>query len=251
MKTIKTTFLLATLVLFVPLSMTAQQMFHVHEDVVKPSMTMEYETILSEVGKLIKEHPLENVTMLVLQGNNNSYYFVRPISSMADLDKPSPVAQLATKAGAEKVWPLFERMDKCYDIEKDYIITLNGDLSYMPEGMNITPEGENYREQYKIYYSPENRNAVKESMKAIKDEFASKGSKMYYRVYNSGFGADAEFFLVSIAAKDEVDMATKGKANQDLMGDDGQKVMFNMFQNIRSIEEIEGMMRPDVGISQN
>ncbi|NNC45857.1 MAG: hypothetical protein HKN99_08250, partial [Winogradskyella sp.] len=152
---------------------------------------------------------------------------------------------------AEKVWPLFERMDKCYDIEKDYIITLNGDLSYMPEGMNITPEGENYREQYKIYYSPENRNAVKESMKAIKDEFASKGSKMYYRVYNSGFGADAEFFLVSIAAKDEVDMATKGKANQDLMGDDGQKVMFNMFQNIRSIEEIEGMMRPDVGISQN
>lgn len=251
MKTIKLTLLIAVMVLFVPKTMNAQQMFHVHEDVVKPSMTMEYETVLAEVGKLIKEYPLENTTMLVLQGDNNSYYFVRPISSMADLDNPSPVSQLATKAGGDKVWPLFERMDKCYDIEKDYIITLDNELSYMPNGMTQTPEGENYREQYKIYFSPENRGAVKESMKAIKDMFVAKGSKMHYRVYKSGFGTESEFYLVSIAAKDELDMATKGKANQDLMGEAGQQTMFSMFQKVRSMENIEGMMRPDIGINQN
>lgn len=251
MKTIKLTLLLAMMVFFIPKSMSAQQMFHVHEDVVKPSMTMEYEAVLAEVTKLIKEHPLENVSMLVLQGDNNSYYYVRPISSMAVLDEPSPVSQLATKAGGDKVWPLFERMDKCYDIEKDYIITLENDLSYMPDGMTQTPEGENYREQYKIYYSPENRAAIKESMKAIKDMFVNKGSKMHYRVYSSGFGTDSEFYMVSIAAKDELDMATKGKANQELMGDEGQQTMFNMFQKVRSMENIEGMMRPDLGVNQN
>lgn len=251
MKTIKSMSLLAMMVLLVPFTVSAQQMFHVHEDVVKPSMTMEYETILSEVGNIMKEHPLENVTMLVLTGNNNSYYFVRPISSMADLDKPSPVAQLAQKAGGDKIWPLFERMDKCYDIERDYIITLNNELSYMPDGMTMTPEGENYREQYKIYYSPENRAAIKESFKAIKEMFAAKGSKMHYRVYNSGFGAESEFYLVSIAAKDEMDMAVKGKANEELMGDEGKQAMFNMFQKIRAMEEIEGMMRPELGVTQN
>lgn len=250
-KTIKNILLMAILVLLAPKTISAQQMFHVHEDVVKPSMTMEYEAVLKEVGELIKENPLEEVTMLVLQGYNNHYYYIRPIGLMADLDKQSPVGQLAEKAGREKVGKLFNRMDKCYDVEKDYIIILDNDLSYMPNGMTQTPEGENYREQYKIYMSPENRATVRDKMKAIKALYEQKGSKTHYRVYRSGFGTDAEFLLVSISAKDEMHMAERSKANEELIGEDGKKAMQELFVNVLKIEEIEGEMRPDLGVSSN
>ena len=246
-KTIKNVLLLAIIALLAPITMNAQQMYHVHEDVVKPSMTMEYEAVLKEVGELMKENPLEDVTMLVLQGYNNHYYFVRPISGMADLDKLSPVGQLAEKAGKEKVSTLFNRMDKCYDVEKDYVIILDNDLSYMPNGMTQTIEGENYREQYKIYVTPENRATVKEKMKAIKVLNEQKGSEQHYRVYKSGFGADAEFYLVSISAKDDMHMAERGKANEKLIGEDGKKTMSDLFVNVLRIEKIEGEMRPDLG----
>ena len=250
-KSIKNALFLAVMLLLVPKSIYAQQMFHVHEDVVKPSMTLEYEAVLKDVGELIKENPLQDVNMLVFQGNNNHYYFLSPISAMADLDKQSPVAQLAEKAGEEKVSQLFKRMDKCYDIEKDYVISLDSDLSYMPDGMTQTPEGENYREQYRIYFAPENRADVKEKMKAIKALYEGKNSKSHYRVYKSGFGADAEFYLVSISAKDKIHMAEKSKANEILMGEDGQSNMRELFVNILKIEEIEGQMRPDLGTSTN
>ena len=250
-KTIKNALLLVVMLLFIPKSIYAQQMYHVHEDVVKPSMTMEYESVLQEVGELIKENPLEDVNMLVLQGYNNHYYFVSPISSMADLDKQSPVAQLAEKAGQEKVGQLFKRMDKCYDVEKDYVIILDNDLSYMPNGMTQTPEGENYREQYKIYVAPENRAVVREKMKAIKALSEKNNSKSEYRVYRSDFGTEAAFYLFSISAKDATHMAEKSKANEELMGEDGKAAMSDLFLNILKIEEIEGQIRPDLGTNSN
>ena len=251
MKILKKILLLAILMVLAPATMNAQQKFQVHEDVVKPSMTAEYEAVLKEMGELIKEYPLEGVNMLVLRNNNNHYYYVSPISSMADLDKQTPIAQLYEKAGSEKVGKLLTRLDKCYDIEKDYIITLDADLSYMPNGLTQTPAGENYREHYKIYIAPENRDAVKEKMKAIKNLYVDKGSKLHYRVYKSGFGTESEYYMVSVAAKDEADMAAKATANDNLLGDERKKMMLELFENVLRIEELEGEIRPDLGVQSN
>ncbi|WP_026755614.1 hypothetical protein [Sediminibacter sp. Hel_I_10] len=246
MRTLKTFVFTLTLMLAIHFNNDAQQLFHVHEDVVKPSMTSEYEDILKELFKIIEDNPIEDFNMLTLRGYNNHYYYIEPINSMADLDKPSPLASLAKTAGEEKVMSILKRMDKCYDVEKDYIIKLNNELSHMPDGMTQTPEGENYREQYKIYYTPQNRSMMKEKMKSVKDMFITKNSKMHYRVYESGFGTEAEFYLVSISAKDESDMATKSEIHEKLLGEDGKKMMFDMFQTTLNIEEIEGEIRPDL-----
>lgn len=243
-----------TFILLLSMSFTlmfSQQKFHIHEDVVKPSMTAEYEAVLAEFNKLTKEHPIEDFNMMVFQGSDNHYFYISPIESHADLDKPSPIAMLAEKAGKDKVYALFDRMDKCYDTERDYVLVLDNDLSYMPDGMTLTPEGQNYREHYKIYVSPGNRNEVQEKMAAVRKMFADNQSKMHYRVYKSGFGTEAEFYLVSVAAADELDMAQKAKANRELMGDDGQSMMFEMFQTTLNIVETEGFMRPELAVTSN
>jgi hypothetical protein len=250
-KTFKSVLLLAMMLLFTPNKAQAQQMLHVHEDVVKPSMTMEYEAILKEVNDLIKANPLDNVTMSVFRNSSNHYFFVRPISSMADLDGQSPIAQLAEKAGKEKVYDIFRRMDKCYDVERDFILISDDELSYKPSETSQVAQDQNYRKHYRIYYSPEHRTAIRDQMKAFKALNEKKGAKGYYNVYRSGLGTDAEFLLVTVSAKDEIHMAERGKVDEELLRAEGQSIMQNLFLKMSKFEEFTGEMRPDLAVTSN
>jgi len=241
------------MILLIPLGsiaqdMTKNQSFWIHEDVVKPGMISEYEAVCKELLGHLKTHNIQEANYIVTNTVDNRYLYVGPIDSMADLDN-SVFAGLAEKMGKENMNDLFNRMDKCYDVEHDYIITLDNDLSYQPGGINQTPEGENYRKFHYLYITPANRAVVKEKMKAVKDMFASKGSKVFYRVYRSGFGTRGEFYMVAVAAKDEVDYAQKAMANDALLGEDGNKVMRDLFSNLLRYEEYAGQMRPDMAYS--
>jgi len=253
MKTLKQSLIFFTITLLIPLGSIAQDMaknqsFWVHEDVVKPGMIAEYEAVCKELVGHLKTHNIQEANYIVTNTADNRYLYVGPIDNMADLDN-SIFSALAEKMGKENMNALFNRMDKCYDVEQDYIITIDNDLSYQPGGIDQTPEGENFRKFHYLYVSPGNRAIVKEKMKAVKDMFASKGSKVYYRVYRSGFGTRGEFYMVAVAAKDEVNYAQKALANDTLLGEDGKKTMWDLFSNLLSYEEIQGQMRPDMAYS--
>lgn len=250
MKTLKQSLILCAMIFLIPLGSIAQDMaknqsFWVHEDVVKPGMIAEYEAVCKELIGHLKTHNIQEANFIVSNTADNRYLYVGPIDNMADLDN-SIFTSLAEKMGKENMNALFNRMDKCYDVEQDYIITLDNDLSYQPGGINQTPEGQNFRKFHYLYLSPGNRALVKEKMKAVKDMFASKGSKVYYRVYRSGFGTRGEFYMVAVAAKDEVDYAQKAMANDVLLGEDGKKTMWDLFNNLLRYEEFRGQMRPDM-----
>jgi len=251
MKTLKTALFILTLLLIAPISASAQKMYRIHEDVVKPSHIMEYETVVKELLAMLKTHNIQDTNWITAVTNNSRYMFVAPIENYAVLDKPNFVSALIEKEGREKILGLFNRMDKCYDTELDYMITLNEELTYMPEGITQTPDGENYREFHFVYVSPGNRSVVREKMKAIKELYKTKGSQTYYRVYNSGFGTDGEYYMVAIAAKDQEHMIQKGKANKELLGEDGEKAMWAMYSNVLRYEKVEADMRPDLAYSSN
>ncbi|MBT8179843.1 MAG: hypothetical protein HKP60_12065 [Eudoraea sp.] len=242
-----------TLLLMLPVLVSAQednksQAYWVHEDVVKPGMAGEYESVCQELLGHLKTHNIQGTGWITTSTADSRYLFVSPISDMSDVGK-SPFPELAEKMGADEMGALFGKMDKCYDVEHDYVIHLDKELSYMPAGITQTPEGQNYRKFHYLYVTPSNRAAVNEKMKALKDMFASKGSKVDYRVYKSGFGTRGEFLMVAVAAKDPVDYAQKGAANQELMGEDGQKMMSELWENLLKYEEIVGQMRPDMAYS--
>ncbi|MCX2720288.1 hypothetical protein [Lentiprolixibacter aurantiacus] len=252
MRTQKIKTLILGLIFMVPALILAQdnspQAFWVHEDVVKPGMVGEYEAVCKELLENMKTHNIQNDGWIVTNTADSRYLFVGAIDNMADLDK-SPFPGLAEKMGGDKMGALFGRMDKCYDTEHDYVIYLDKELSYMPGGITQTPEGQNYRKFHYLYFTPEKRATVREKMKAVKDLFVAKGSKVDYRVYRSGFGNRGEYYMVAIAAKDPVDYAQSGMDNQKLLGEDGQKVMGELWGNLLKYEEIAGQMRPDMAYS--
>ncbi|WP_273567346.1 hypothetical protein [Maribacter halichondriae] len=254
MKTLKTTLLMAFAFLLIPSLTYAQdsktQSFWVHEDVVKPSMVTAYEKVCKDLTSNLKKHSIQGIGMIVTNTVDHRYLWVSPIASMADINYDA-FNTLSEKMGSGAMSALFDEMDKSYNIEHDYVIHLDEELSYMPDGMTQTPEGQDYRKFHYFHYTPANEDMVREKAMAIKKLFESNGSNVHYRSYKSGFGARGAFYMVAIAAKDAVDYATKIAENNKLLGEEWAKTFGDFQASLLEYEIIEGQMRPDMAYSSS
>jgi hypothetical protein len=244
MKIFKSSLLLTLILCFTINFSQAQKRYQVHVDNVKPSMVGEYEKISKQFLESCKKHNPQT-SWITATTSDFRYMWVSPMENFAELDK-DPFSDMS-KAMGDDWGKIFEDYNKCYDSHSDFIITLSESLTYMPEGISQTQEGQNHRKYYYIYFTPENAKTVYDGMKGVKDMFASKGSKEYYRVYRSGFGNPENYYLVAISSKDEVDAATRGKANEELLGDGRHEVFGKLMQGVSRMEEYTGAIRPDLG----
>jgi hypothetical protein len=246
MKTIKSTFLITIILCLATNFSQAQQAYQIHQDNVNPSMIMEYEKTAKEFAAACKEHnPQTNWVTAVT--NDLKYSYITPIENMADLDK-RPFADMSKKMG-DKWKEIFNNFDKCYDSHRSYVIHLIEDLTYMPEGITTTQEGQNYRNWYYIYFTPSNADKIREGMKAVKELYTAKGSKEYYRIYRNGYGTSEDFYLVAVSSKDEIDSATRGEANKAVLGPDRWETLSKVMNYASRYEEYSGEMRPDLSYS--
>lgn len=251
MRTLKISFLTIMLSVFSLGIMQAQdapKMYWVHEDVVKPAMVASYETVCKDLTANLKKHNIQGFNVIVTNTADHRYLWVSPIASMADINYTA-FNTLSEKMGAGAMTALFDKMDKSYDTEHDYVIHLDEELSYMPGGITQTPEGQDYRKFHYFHYTPANEGSVREKAMAIKNLFESKGSKVHYRTYKSGFGTRGAFYMVAIAAKDPVDYASKIAENNTMLGEEWQKIYGDFQASLLEFEMIEGQMRPDMAYS--
>jgi len=243
MKTIRNTCIAFIMTLLMMNISIAQQKFQVHQDNVKPSMFMQYEKIAKEFNEASVKHNLQ-ATWFTASTNDFKYFYVTPIENFAELDE-RPYADMAEAMG-DDFTKMFEEFNKCYDSHGTYIIVRDSELSYMPEGVEDAPVDENYRKWYYMYYTPENAKNVREGMKAVKEMFKTKGSKQYYRVYRNGLGQMENYYMVSVAAKNEIDSAQRDEANKAVLGPERIDTFDKLLKYISRMEEFSGEMRPDL-----
>lgn len=243
MKTIKSIFLLALMICLAISFTHAQKLFQVHVDFVRPSKLADYEKTAKDFAEACKKHNPQT-SWITVSTSDNRYMYVSPMENFAELDK-NVFADMASSMG-DSFADMFRQFNTCYDKHGDYVLMLDEGLTYMPDGITQTPEGENYRKFYFLYYTPENQRKLTEAMRAVKETFASKGSKEYYRVYRSGFGVIDSYYMVAVSAKDEMDSAARGKANDELLGDSAREIFGNLMGALSKFEEVSGWMRPDL-----
>jgi hypothetical protein len=252
MKTLKTSLLFALTFVLVTNFAIAQnnnsQAYSVHEDQVKPSMIAEYEKTSKELIAKLKEHNIQDVNWLTSTTQDGRYLYVTPIDNMADLDK-RPFAALAEKMGGEAMGKIFDDMNKCYNNHGSYVIHLDKNLTYMPEGITLTPEGENYRRFFYLHVKPKNYSKLVEKMKAIKELYTAKGSKVNYRVYHAGFGVMGNYIMVAAAATNGEEYEKRSTENNALLGEEGKALFDEMFKLVSKFEAFTGSVRPDLGYS--
>ncbi|GAA3572353.1 hypothetical protein [Snuella lapsa] len=246
MKTLKNALLIAFAFCLTLNISHAQKRYYIHVDNVKPSMVKDYENVAKDFVEACKKHKPQT-TWLTSVTSNFKYMYVTPFEKFADLDA-KPFADMAKAMGDD--WAnMFKRFDKCYDSHTDYIITLDEDLTYMPEGFSQTQEGMDNREYYFLYFTPQNETKLRDALKAIKDMFSNKNSKEHYRIYRSGFGNPESYFLVAISSKDDIDAAMTSKANAELLGEMRHEVFGNMMKYLYRFEEYKGEIRRDLAYS--
>jgi len=243
---LKTTMLFAVLMFSANVAINAQnQLFSIHADYVKPSMESEYVAASKAFVAECKKYNLQNSDWTEVRLDNGTYLTFESIPNMAALDADS-FAPMIEKMGKENFQALLDRFNKCYDRHGNYLLTRIESLTYMPEGAVAAQEGQNYRKYHYLYVTPSTAKMVGEKMKAIKELYAQKGSKEYYRVYHSGFGTLGEYFLVAISAKDEQSYAKQSDENEALLGAEGKKLLDDLFKNISRYEPVTGYIRPEL-----
>lgn len=251
MKTLKTTIVLAVLLVLTSTISNAQnQSFWIHADQVKPSKQAAYEQVTKDFIAACKEHDIKDSNWATARVNDGTYLSISPIANMADLDK-NPLAPLMEKMGEEKFRDIFKRFNECYDKHGDYMVHLINDLSYMPNGLTPNTPGQNYRKWHFLYVTPSNGAALRAKLKDIKDLYEKKGSKENFRIYRSGFGTMGDYFLATISAKDEQSYAKLSSENDLLLGEEGKKLFGEMFLLLDKYEVKTGEMRPDLGYTNN
>ncbi|WP_373516949.1 hypothetical protein [Pricia sp.] len=224
------------------------QAFYVHEDQVKPSMIQEYEKISKEFTETCKKHNLQDVSWQVAATDTGRYLNISPMENFADLDT-NYFAPLMEKMGEKAFGDMFKSFDACYDKHGDYIVYLNNELTYMPDGISTITEGEDYRKWHFLYVTPENIQNLKGKLKELKALFEKKGSKEYYRIYHNGFGNMGDYYVAVLSAKDAGDYAKKSKENDALLGEEGKKLFGEMMKYVSKYETETGGMRPELAYS--
>ena len=230
------------------LPISAQQMFMIHEDVVRVDKMMQYEEAAATLHKYIVESGA-NLPHSTAMTNDLHYLYVMPLANHAAIDDfGKNWAPLNQKFGEEKMNALWKKFDECYDVHKNYLITLDEDLSYYPSGDIMADDGGNARKWTYIYAHPDKGEGLTAVAKKWKELYQKHGIERGYRVYRGGLGTDIGTLIIVDYGKDLADIAMQEKKNQEKIGAEGQALWMETTAVVRQYEEKYGEMRPDLSV---
>ena len=254
MKSIYTLFSALSLVLLMSFSSWAQsdryQLYVVHEDHVNEGKMEQHHQSDKNIIKAAKDNNMKGSNWITFVSDDNRVMYLSPIKNMGELDN-NPFEDLEKKIGKDEFEKLFDSYKGTYSKHGDYILRLDNELSYMPDGMTTTPEGENYRRLVFYHIPPENAEKAEEIAKEAKKLYADKNSKTHYRVYKSGFGNMGSYFMVATSAKSEQDMENRREEVQQLLGKEGEDLRDRIEKVFTDIEVVTGHIKPELSYVQN
>jgi len=221
------------------------QAYWVHEDPVYPSKVADYEEYCYILAENCRKYDIKEASWITVSTDDLRYFHLSPIVNMGDLDK-SRFSLLIDKMGENEFNVLFDNFDNCYDTHNDYIIHLDKELSYMPQGVQIVENGMEFRKLEYWYVTPQNFQKVLDLAKEFKELYRKNNSKEYYRLYRSGFGAVGQFILVAISANNAEDYERIRKENKELLGDARTPVYNELLKLITRVETLNGYIRSDL-----
>ncbi|MUP47219.1 hypothetical protein E0K83_15875 [Gramella sp. BOM4] len=253
MKSLSKTLLVPILLFLFSFNSIAQkdryQMYVVHEDHVAEGKMDKHTQADKALLDAVKEHNID-MSWVTFQSDDNRVMYLMPINTMADLDE-DPFEKLAKKMGEQEMEKLFESFGDTYSEHGDYILKLDKELSYMPDGITQTPAGKDYREITYYWIPPGKEKKAEEVARAAKELYTKKGSNVHYRLYKSGFGTMGNYYMVAVAAEDADALEKMRNENVKLLGEEGQKLSEEIQQTMPKQERYHGKMRMDLSYASN
>ncbi len=224
------------------------QLFWVHEDQVRPGMVQEYEELSKELVAEAKKGNLQNMSWSVAAMDNGRHLSITPVKDMADIQTKS-FEPLMASMGEDRFNQMMNKFNTMYDKHGNYLIVLDSELSYMPNGLDPVTPGQDYRKWHNMAVSAENVGKLREKLAELKDIYSKKGAKEYYRIYRSSFGNMGDYFVAVVSAKDAEDYARMSSETNQLLGEEGEQKFGEVMDLVTTYEVMTGKMKPELAYS--
>lgn len=249
MKTIKLFSLLYVAFFLVPLSISAQEekdpLYGIYTHEVYPDKWDTEVAFVKEIKAALDEYDVDGLKWFTAATNANEFMYIVPMKNMAELDE-NPWAELVDKMGKDKWKAMLDKYKDNKAKVTSSVISLNRDITYMPEGLDSGDPDENFRSWNIFYIKPGHMRDAKEAAKKIKEYYASKNSMYHYRIYETYFGGDDNILYVSSSGKNMADYATDAENNYELLGEGIVPLYDDFLTHVRKQERKYGNMRPDL-----
>jgi len=218
------------------------QMFLIHEDLVIPAQSFKYMETTGKLKQAMVDNNIATMGFNTFWLNDNTWWFVRPIQSYAELDEP-PMKELFDKMGEDNAGALFSGFNGTYHEHRNFVAVFHPSLSYKPEGLQ--EPGNNYREWMYLYYDDTDQEAMIDVMKEWKALYESKGIEHGYTVYTAGFGHYGPVIVIHTWAENEVSHAQAGEDSMAKLGEERMELLGKTMPLIQKQETKRGMFMQD------
>jgi hypothetical protein len=221
------------------------QAYWIHEDPVYPAMVLDYEETCKELVSNCNKYNIQEANWITISTDDLKYYSISPIEKMGDLDK-SRFANLQENMDLDEFNKIFDTFDNCYDTHYDYIVHMDHELSYNPDGTHLGQEEMSYRKMEYYFISPQNFSKAIDLLKEFKALFTSKNSKEHYTIFRSGFGSEGDYIMVLFSANSAEDFERIRDASNKNFGPE-RDVLYNKLLGITNrVETLNGFFRLDL-----
>ena len=137
------------------------QLYMIHEEVVKVNMWDKYESTSKQWVELMTEGGLEYPYVRASERDDGHYYYIIPLSSYADIDKmPSVFGSAIDKIGKDKWSAFMKENNESMESNKDFIARWSAKYSYIPKSPRIKDNEAGFLHWIFFTYKLEKRQEV-------------------------------------------------------------------------------------------
>jgi hypothetical protein len=224
------------------------QLFLIHEEVVKVDMWDKYESTSKEWVEMMTGAGLDLPYIQASQRDDGHYYYIIPISNYADIDKMQGVFNSAIeKIGKDKWSKFIVENNSAIESSIDFVATRSAKYSYQPKSPRIKPEEAKFIHWMFFKYKMENRKEVMDILTEWKKLYEDKNIKSGYNIWLIELGLDNNMIALTEGFKDGADFYTSSKEDNALMEAEANALWTKMSSFLTSTENKYGSPRPDLG----
>ncbi|MCB2207346.1 MAG: hypothetical protein KQH67_03535 [Bacteroidetes bacterium] len=214
----------------------------VREDVVKPSMTNDYEASLTDLRSFLMENKVHGVKYITQLQDNLHYTHITTVKKLGEFDEGLSAYIRGDKKSAEfdLIWSDLNETIESYSY---YVVKYEDDLSYVPDD-KVWLEDAPYRRWNYFYFQPGTEKEVQKLISAWKNLYEDKGISNGFRVYTGVIGIERPVIIFTTWAKNPRDFQENIQKNIELLGEEGTILWMAMMQLVRKVETVEGWYLP-------
>lgn len=226
------------------------ELYLIHEEIAKPSMVMQYESVTRELLNTLAEKNADPkiMSMNLFTTTDLHYVYVVPISSFAGIDAINQqFMNVAQAAGKDRWADLMNRGNATMSSYNEFVVMKRPDLSYVPATPRVKQSDVRFA-HWAFYYLDASKpmDGVEQIAKDYVALFRSKNVPDPFTVYVASSGNDLPLLVVSVPAKSAADYYTEDERVAAMLGADVRPLQARALANTRRYEVKDATLRPEL-----